>query len=128
MRSIKKRAYKYGIDIRFPFLNKAFIELSINTPIKLKIKGGINRYIFRESFKHILPKNVYSRITKSDLSPLSNYEISKLEIDQIKQLCVKSDLNLFDLSWIDHLMTNTEENVFEIYQIYSFLKWVQHRV
>lgn len=127
VRSIKKRALRQGIDIRFPFLNKAFIELSINTPINLKIKDGINRYIFRESFKHILPKNVYSRITKSDISPVSNNEISRIEVSEVIRLCKKIDSNLFNLSWIDHLMTNPKKNVVEIYQIYSFLKWAENR-
>ena len=44
----------------------------------------------------------------------------QLEIDQIKQLCMKSDLNLFDLSWIDHLMTNTEENVLKYIKFILF--------
>ena len=127
VRAIRKRAQHYGVDIRFPFLSKSFIELSINTPINLKIKDGINRYIFRESFKHILPKNVYSRITKSDLSPLSNYEISKIEVSEIKRLCKEVDSKLFDLSWIESLMAKPKENVVEIYQIYSFLKWMQHK-
>ncbi len=128
VRSIKKRAQRQGIDIRFPFLNKAFIELSINTPVNLKIKNGINRYIFRESFKNILPTNVYSRITKSDLSPLSNHEISKIEVSEVKRICKKIDSDLFDLTWIENLMTNPEKNIVEIYQLYSFLKWSENRL
>tara|TARA_X000000950_G_C13915044_1_gene660605 strand:+ start:2333 stop:4156 length:1824 start_codon:yes stop_codon:yes gene_type:complete len=126
VRAIKNIANKYNIDIRFPFLSKELIELSLATPVKYKLKNGVNRSIFRESFRDILPNKVYKRITKSDLSPLSLKELSKISAKDLEELIKNQNVDFFNIGWIKYLSKSPKNNMFEIYQIYSFLKWLEH--
>ena len=126
VRSIKKLAENYNVDIRFPFLSKSLIELSLSTPTKFKLKDGVNRHIFRESMKSVLPNSIYHRASKSDMSPFSREEISKIEYDEIKNLVKLYCPKLFNAKYIENLFANSDSYMFESFQIYSFIKWLSH--
>lgn len=127
VRSIRDRARLKGIDIRFPFLSKDLIELSLCTPEKYKLRKGVNRFIFRHSLKNILPDSVYQRVSKSDLSPISQKEISNINFNEIEKLIHNFCPKLFDIRFLESLHKHREEYIFEVYQIFSFLKWLEQR-
>lgn len=72
---------KYNIELRFPFLNKEFIELCLQIPPDQKLKKGITRAYFKESLESILPSSISSRNSKANLGPFSknqSYEFFKV--------------------------------------------------
>ena len=102
------------------------MELSINTPVKFKLKNGQNRSIFREAMKGTLPQKIVERGAKSDLSPLSEIEISKISFDEVKKLAHAHCPTLFDIDFLSVLFKDPKNYIFEIYQVYSFLKWLNY--
>ena len=126
IQSVKLLARKYNIEINFPFLSKKLMELSINTPVKFKLKNGQNRSIFREAMKGTLPQKIVERGAKSDLSPLSEIEISKISFDEVKKLAHAHCPTLFDIDFLSVLFKDPKNYIFEIYQVYSFLKWLNY--
>ena len=123
VKAVKKLANNYGVDIRFPFLSKRYMELSMCTPVEFKLKNGVNRYIFREAFKDILPTSIYERVSKSDLSPLCNAQMKSLTYKELSALSNKVTDGIFNQNYLKKMMGDVEQNVFEIYQVYTFLKW-----
>jgi len=58
-------AKKYGIEYRYPFLDKRLIEFYLSMPPRLKARNGIVRYAIRETMKEILPESIRLRNDKS---------------------------------------------------------------
>ena len=119
-------ASKYNVDIYFPFLSKKLMQLSLNTPNNLKLKDGVDRYIFRKAMAEILPEKVAKRPTKSDLSPFS--KIQMLEVNKhalIEKLKFRAN-DFFDYDYIlNHVFNKVEENTIEAYQLYEFAEWLE---
>ena len=46
-------------------------------PSSMKLKDGITRYYFKEAMKNILPKELYNRQSKSNISPFSLNQINE---------------------------------------------------
>tara|TARA_Y100001935_G_scaffold226810_1_gene204693 strand:+ start:1636 stop:3438 length:1803 start_codon:yes stop_codon:yes gene_type:complete len=126
VRSVKNLARKFNVKIRFPFLAKGLIELSLCTPEHLKLKEGINRYVFRKSVEELIPESVFNRVTKSDLSPLSQKEVKNIDFSEIQELIKRYCPDLFDTNYLKQLFRQNEDYVFEKYQVYSFLEWLSH--
>lgn len=47
-----------SVEARLPFLDYQFVEYALSLPLELKIKHGITKYVFKESLKGILPREV----------------------------------------------------------------------
>lgn len=55
----------YGLITRFPFYNKALLEISMATPAVFKYDNGMRRGHLREAMKGLLPENVRLRFGKA---------------------------------------------------------------
>ena len=77
---------KYGIEVRYPFFYQGLVDFCIKTPVHKKIKNGVTRYYFREGLKKILPKKIYQRQSKSDLSPLFLEHFMKLDENYVEKV------------------------------------------
>ena len=119
-------ASKYNVEIYFPFLSKKLMQLSLNIPNNLKLKDGVDRYIFRKAMADILPEKVAKRSNKSDLSPFST--IQMLEVNKytlIEKLKFRAK-DFFDYDYIlDHVFNKIENNTIEAYQLYEFAEWLE---
>ena len=58
-----------GVEERHPFCDIDLMSLCLRIPASQKLKNGKTRHILRESLKNDLPKSVYRRMKKSNLSP-----------------------------------------------------------
>ncbi len=54
-------AYQGQCELRHPFLDHKVVELSLRMPYHFKIRDGLTKYILREAFADLLPRNVYSK-------------------------------------------------------------------
>ena len=83
--------YSYaGIEEMHPFCNHEFMQFCLDLPIDLKLKKGMTRYILRESMKEIIPKSIYLRMTKSNLSPYFLYSFDEMKSDLFENLIYSS--------------------------------------
>ena len=58
-------ARKYGIEYRYPLLDKRLIEYYLAIPTRLKAKYGIGRYAIRKAIESLVPEKIQWRNDKS---------------------------------------------------------------
>jgi len=51
----------FSIEARVPFLNSKLVEYAFNLPDKLKLKNNTTKYLLKEAFKGIVPKEIIER-------------------------------------------------------------------
>ena len=81
----------YNVEQFDPFYNKLLKSFCLNVPFSEKMRDGIDRYYFRESMKSILPKEIYTRNWKGNMSGIFFNELcsySNLTIEKL--ICDKS--------------------------------------
>ena len=88
---------KNEIEILSPFLDKRLIEFCLQVPLTEKFKNGEDRYYFRKAMKDIIPKEIESRSSKGDISPLFVEEILKFPLELILEITFKKNSPLSDL-------------------------------
>ena len=116
----------YDVEIRFPFLSKKLMQLSLNTPIELKLRNGIDRYIFRKAMTGIVPKMVLERTDKGNLSFPSKKQIESLDTTKLIYDLKTRLGNFFDYEYIEKSIFNDKRGNFtEIYQLYELNKWLE---
>ena len=57
-----------GVRYLYPYLDYRVIDYAVSIPRHLYQKGYVNRYIFREAFKDIMPESLYNLRIKSNNS------------------------------------------------------------
>lgn len=123
----------YGIDHRMPFFDRRFMEFCLSVPVSLKLRNGVNRYIFREAMQKIVPDKIRLRSSKSDLSPPLVKEIKSIGKDRLIYdiLNEKSPLvGLINKKELENFITNTlNNNTYKngyllIFQLISLAKWM----
>ena len=50
-----------SIESRVPFLDHTFVEFAMQVPDRLKIRGGIQKYIFKKAVEDLLPREIVHR-------------------------------------------------------------------
>ncbi len=58
-------ARKYGVEYRYPLLDKRLIEFYLAIPARLKARNGIGRYIIRKAIDGMVPEKIQWRNDKS---------------------------------------------------------------
>ncbi|HJU89313.1 MAG TPA: lasso peptide isopeptide bond-forming cyclase [Gemmatimonadaceae bacterium] len=59
-------AAAFGLETRFPYYDKRFVELSLSVPSELKLRDGWTRYIMRRAMEGILPREIQWRTGKAN--------------------------------------------------------------
>ena len=123
------------IEHRMPFFDRRLMEYCLSIPSELKFRDGISRYTFRESMKEILPNSIYTRVSKSDLSPFSIREIndlSKKDLDDFffsKSSPIRSLIDSQEIrEMIEGLNDPKKDQSLLAYNLFRFIslsKWMQ---
>jgi asparagine synthase (glutamine-hydrolysing) len=58
---VNRMAESYGIEVRYPYLDKEVAAVSAKIPAKLKLKGWTKRYIFKRAFEKLLPVEILQK-------------------------------------------------------------------
>ncbi len=61
LRDVDVMGMAHGIEIRVPFLDKEFVDLSMKINSKLKEEGPLPKQLLIDSFKDILPQSIWNR-------------------------------------------------------------------
>ena len=69
---------QYSLQTAHPFLNKDLLELSLNTPLKLRFGDGLGRGVLRNALADYLPEKVANRLDKGEFSEYTHQAFSAL--------------------------------------------------
>ncbi len=95
-----------GLEVRVPFLDYEFVNYIFGLPSEFKIKGSLRKRILKDSFKDMLPKQLYHRPKKGFEVPLLKWfrnEMKSLITDDLLSEQFIKEQQVFDYSEIDKL-------------------------
>ncbi|NVO02099.1 MAG: asparagine synthase (glutamine-hydrolyzing) [Bacteroidetes bacterium] len=112
-----------SLEARVPILDHQFAELSFKIPSEYKINGGNKKYILKETFKDILPKEVLSHKKTGFAVPLDNWFKTDLKDYIYENLNNSSYLYEFlNSKYVHKLLENHQKGVRDYgQQIWSLL-------
>lgn len=124
---------KNNIRSHYPFYNRKLIQFCLNVPIEYKLKNGISRYYFKEAIKDYVPKSIYSRNSKADISGLFLNELLSIDKKELLNNIFCSDthlVNILDKSKFTNqleILHKTRNQVLGafIYKIFILNKWLE---
>jgi len=61
IRKVTQMAESTGMRVRYPFLDRDFVDFTATIPADLKVKWGKGRYIFKRAMKGILPDEIINK-------------------------------------------------------------------
>ena len=84
----------HGLEARTPFLDKNFVETYLRIDKNQRVsKGKRDKYLLRETFKHILPFEIYERNKEAFSDGVSSRQLSWYEI--IQKHVVNKDIKYY---------------------------------
>jgi asparagine synthase (glutamine-hydrolysing) len=120
-----------NLEVRVPFLNKEFVELSARIPASLKIKGLKRKYVLKKAVEKILPREVIWRKKAGFGAPVRSWVRGALRpmIDDLlsEETIIKRGLfkptavrKLIDLN-----LSGREDRSLEVFQLLMLEIWMQ---
>ena len=86
-----RRAARYGLENRRPFLDLRLIELALQMPAHLFYRSGTHKWLLRELNRGVLPEKTRTRRWTSTLAPLFIRGLFEREADQVRDLLWSND-------------------------------------
>jgi asparagine synthase (glutamine-hydrolysing) len=77
---------RYGIEFRFPFLDRRLVEFCLAIPSNQKIQNGWSRMIMRRALAGILPEEIRWRPGKANLTPAFDYGLRTYDAGIIEEI------------------------------------------
>ena len=125
---VGRSADKFGLQSRFPLLDKEVIEVAMQVPDGLKLRDGMTKWAFRMAAKRVIPNDAHSRKKLGFPVPLKEwikrddfYEEIKSKFESaVAKRFFKQDMILKLLE--DHV-GGVANNYKKIWTIYTFIVW-----
>jgi asparagine synthase (glutamine-hydrolysing) len=70
---IDRASMNCGLELRAPFLDVDFASFCVSLPFPFKIRGEIDKYILRESFRKDLPADILNRRKQGFGAPVDRW-------------------------------------------------------
>ncbi|MFH0924730.1 MAG: asparagine synthase C-terminal domain-containing protein [bacterium] len=122
----------HSLEVRAPFLDKAFSEFINRLPVSMKIKGLNRKYILKKAMYSKLPKAIIYRSKKGFGIPIAQWfrgPLRSMLLDTFSSISVKKN-SLFNHHYIGRLINEhlklKEDNRKEIWTLFVFELWRQH--
>ena len=64
LRIVDRNSMAHSVESRVPFLDYRLVEFCISLPTKMKIRGGLTKWIYRSAMNGILPQKINERVNK----------------------------------------------------------------
>ena len=128
-----------SLEVRVPFADHRLIEFLYNVPWEYKFRKGIEKYLLRDAFKGILPKEIAER-KKNPYPKTHNPQYQKMVAEALREVLKKDSIlkQVFDkkiilslindknqtliLPWFGQLMTKPQL----IAYLYTFHHWFEN--
>ena len=122
---------KNSLEVRVPLLDHRVVEFAFNMPGPIKLRGGITKYILKETFQNILPKSLYRRPKAGFEIPISRWLKTDLRflIDKYlgRERIVRQ--GIFDYPVIEKLigyhMANKTDTSWMLWNLIVFQHWYE---
>ncbi len=85
-------AARFGVECRYPFLDRRVVELLIALPEEQRWREGEWRFILRQAMKNQLPESMRQRLVKAEFSPPIDRELRDRQGPAVEQLLRESSL------------------------------------
>jgi len=95
-----------SLEVRAPLMDHKLVEFISKIPSKYKLKGLTTKYIFKETFKDLLPKELITRKKMGFVVPVSNWFRNDLKL-YIKKLLTSNrfkERNLFKQTEVEKML------------------------
>lgn len=127
-----RNSMAFSIESRVPFLDHRVVDFSLALGDNLKINKGVRKFILREAFRDILPKEIYDRHDKygfptpQELWTRENLSYFSEQIQESQQILGNGWVD-FDAinAQISQPETLTKDQIFSIWRVIIFAKWVE---
>ena len=131
------QGYYSGARFLAPYLDYRVVDFAVSIPRHLYINKLLNRFIFREAFKDLMPPIMHTRTLKEDTSDRNRYQssASKTEAPSLAEQILKTSELLdhsiwdqfIDFSAVTEYLVSADENehdlIFLRHAIYSLLRY-----
>src|SRR5699024_7796371 len=117
----------HSLELRVPFLDKRVFDLASELTLKDKIKGATTKYVLRETFSDILPKNVLRRKKLGYPVPIRFWlkdEIYDWAVNTVKESNTEEYINKTEvIKLIEEHRKGPLDKSREIWTILTFMIW-----
>lgn len=116
-----------SLELRVPFLDIGVAQVASQIPLRMKLKKGTTKYIFREAVKDLMPRATAQR--KKLGFPTALKQWMKISIGDFEKGILDNEYiqSRFKLGYIKHLLrqhaNGTADNSRKIYLLYMLALW-----
>lgn len=120
---------KNSLEVRVPFLDHNVVEFAFNLPSKYKISGGMKKKIVQDTFRDLLPSELYNRPKQGFDVPLKNWYETDLKgtINELLGDDFLEEQNIFNKEKIGAIKKNVlkggDYDQEEIWNLISLQSW-----
>ncbi|HLF45414.1 MAG TPA: asparagine synthase (glutamine-hydrolyzing) [Chitinophagaceae bacterium] len=102
-----------SLEVRCPFLDHRVVEFAFTLPADYKIKGNVRKRIVKDTFRNLLPEEIYNRGKMGFEIPLLSWfrnELHSFVFDEL--LCEKviTEQGIFNFSFIERMKNQLHSN------------------
>jgi len=111
LRAEDRNTMSQSLESRSPFLDYRLVEFCFSLPNKFKIRGGIGKWILRESMKGILAEKVRTRKDKAGFIAPADEWFRTINKDQIWELIKSNSLKERGIYNIEEIVKIFNEHI-----------------
>lgn len=130
---VDRMCMKNSLEARVPFLDSKIVELAYNMPLEFKLKGKNKKFILKDTFKDLLPKQTLKFSKKGFTVPLDHWFKNELK-NELEELLKKDFIvtqNIFNYDFINKIYNEhfegKENHMFKLWNLYVFQKWYKSK-
>ena len=124
---VDKMGMGSSLEGRVPFLDHKFVELAMSIPEKLKVKGGILKYILKKSVRGVIPDEIIDRKKQGFGVPVNEMLLERLgdkAKEELYSFCDETDfLNKLE---VQNLFKEKKGTL--IWVLLNFALWWKHYI
>ncbi|MBN2366694.1 MAG: asparagine synthase (glutamine-hydrolyzing) [Calditrichaeota bacterium] len=134
LRKVNRMTELAHMQVRYPFLDISLLELTGTIPADLKVRDGQLRYIFKESFKSLLPAEIIAKTKHGFGLPVVPWMMRWEKLNNYIRRIIFDNKNfhqhIFNTNFINNLYTFSQKDTTKFYGSFLyyclFLKlWLQ---
>lgn len=108
---VDRASMQNSLEVRVPILDHKFAELSFKIPSQMKLNDNYSKHIFKEAFKHILPKEIIQHKKQGFALPLKIWFKGDLKVYTYDSLLQSKKLfQYMDKGEVEKLLRKSENS------------------
>ena len=123
----------HGLEVRVPFLDHQLVNYVNGLKSETKVSGGMRKKILQDTFKEILPRELYNRPKKGfevPLLPWLRNEMDSVIRNELLSETLVTEQGLFDKNEVNNLKRKLHsrdpgDSPARIWGLLMFQKWWQ---